>query len=170
MRIAVEGANNVGKSTFIHELLKRLNDHKVVHTDFAAGNDHYNSFDNEPNIVFDRFAVGDFVYNDPRQMNLIDIKNHVEKLDKLIVLEASSKVVKRSAMNKFEKVPSAHEIQNEMSKFVICATELNVDFWYIQRRDENRYKFIERVNGEYFEICRSVSIDGLMQEIVERLK
>lgn len=69
MIIVVEGPNNVGKTTFINEFVKKYKDFTVVHTDGNTPNDYEyyskclnNHLNTDVNIIYDRLHVGEMVY------------------------------------------------------------------------------------------------------------
>lgn len=138
MRIAIEGANNVGKSTFIKQLIRET-DIKVLHTSGKPDNIYYNDLMLEDNIIFDRFCIGDRVYNDPNLLTDEEIKSYVSSLNKLIVLETDIVTMQRGYRAKNEPLPERSELLKEKVSFVKYLIKNKISFTLVTRTKDNHY-------------------------------
>ena len=135
MKIIVEGPNNVGKSTFINELLSidEFKDYRVEHVGSRCPNDidfHRYFLENYDNIILDRFYVGETIYPD-----LYGRKGNMTENDLLIMAnEFNDQTVHVFIDADIEFIAKAYENKGETPDW---------KFVYIERKKFfDRYKLL----------------------------
>lgn len=115
MKIVIEGPNNVGKSTFIKNLLKRdtFKDFEVEHLSHLTPNDfefHRDLLDLPQNMLFDRFYLGEIIYSEiygrkPKltKTQLYDLCKEFKRETIIVILDADYEFIVRSNKNKGEE-------------------------------------------------------------------
>lgn len=128
MKIAIEGPNNVGKSTFIKMLKERTSfkDYEVEHLSHLTPNDykfHDDLLNTDGDMIFDRFFLGELVYpniyNRESKLNVSDVikicKNHKDDLI-IVSLDADYEFIIQANNNKKEFF-NYEEVKKEKSGF-----------------------------------------------------
>lgn len=82
MRIAIEGTDCSGKTTLIKNLFPQLTRH---HVSGKPTWEYYKNIENDNDIIFDRFVIGDIVYNRPRLLTEEQVIYMLNTLDVLIL-------------------------------------------------------------------------------------
>lgn len=167
MIIIVEGPNNVGKSTFIKKLLKKLPNYTVEHTSVICPNnfEYYKLCLSIDNIIYDRLHIGEIVYpqiysrkqniNDEEFKYLMNYKNVI-----YVFIDADLEFILKGAWNKGEKCNFV-ESMNEKKLF-------NQVFNLISNLidDSNVFKIKNHLCNEY----EDNDVDLVINEIVMRCK
>lgn len=128
MRIIVEGPNNVGKSTFIDDMMRdipELRKYHIEHTCSNCPNDYTYHKDllMRDNTIFDRFYIGEQIYpelfNRDQKLSLDDAKYLFNLYNNTIIIfvDADISFIKQACDNKREKF-DYHFSMSERRAFV----------------------------------------------------
>jgi thymidylate kinase len=86
MRIAIDGADCTGKSTYCKTLESNNPDCTMIHVSGKPTKEFYDSFNDVNDIIFDRFVLGDIIYNNPRLLTNDEIIEFINTLDIYYIL------------------------------------------------------------------------------------
>lgn len=128
MRLAVEGADCTGKSTFIKELVKQQGtDPAVIHISGQPTEDYYRELHKLPEVIFDRFVLGDMVYNKPRMLSEEFIVQQLQSLDTLYIMDTHPQTHKQRCTERGELDDFA-EFRSDARKFNLVMDYLLVKY------------------------------------------
>lgn len=164
MKIVIEGPNNVGKSTFIKNLLKRdtFKNYEVEHLSHLTPNDyqfHKDLLDLPQDMIFDRFYLGEIIYSEiygrkPKltQNKLAELCNQYKDKTIIIVLDADYEFIIRSNKNKNEDF-NYEEVKKEKAGFYNIRKFLElkgIEVYYYKNHkegEEDYNNFIDKIES-----------------------
>lgn len=164
-KIVFEGPNNVGKSTLIEAIQKRLNGYEIEHVTEKCPNDYdfYNDLlTSEEPLIFDRLHLGEMVYPYvfSREAKMTEkefdalLDNHREHT-LIIMVDADYDFIVRSCENKNEEFKYSI-VREEKLRFYRLWKHLlreNIDCIRIKNHWDNTAKnitverMLEKING-----------------------
>jgi thymidylate kinase len=89
MRIAIDGADCTGKSTTCKKLQINNPYCCIQHVSGKPNKEFYDSFNDVKDIIFDRFTLGDIIYNRPRLLTDEQVIDFINSLDIYYILAPS---------------------------------------------------------------------------------
>lgn len=143
MKIIVEGCDGCGKTTLINNIIKSMPfmNFKTQHFSTTTSNNYYNflsQINSEGNIIFDRFHLGQMVYQSEK-----------ERIDRRWLTD-----------NEFSRIESLIANRND----IICLyveTDLDTAFWNCQHNGEDTSytkEYVKEIQYKYRNLIRDLNL------------